>query len=118
MQNNQIIIYETESGETTIDVRLRNETIWLTQAQITIFFRRDRTVITKHINNIFKEKELEKKPNVQKMRIANSDKPVTLYSLDVIISVGYRVKSNEGTKFRIWANKILRNQLLHGIQLM
>jgi len=114
MPNDRITIYETENGETTIDVKLENETIWLTQAQITTLFQRDRTVITKHINNIFKENELEEKCNVQKMHIANSDKPVTLYSLDVIISVGYRVKSHEGTKFRIWANKILKDHLVKG----
>jgi len=114
MPNDQITIYETENCEKTIDVKLENETIWLTQAQITTLFQRDRTVITKHINNIFKENELEEKCNVQKMHIANSDKPVTLYSLDVIISVGYRVKSHEGTKFRIWANKILKDHLVKG----
>jgi hypothetical protein len=102
----QITIYQTNDGTTSIEVKLENETIWLNQAQITNLFKRDRTVITKHINNIFKEKELEEKSNVQKMHIANSDRPVNFYSLDVIISVGYRVKSLEGTKFRIWANKM------------
>jgi hypothetical protein len=114
MQNDQIIIYQTKNGETAIDVKLENETMWFTQYQITALFQRNRTVITKHINNIFKENELEEKSNVQKMHIANSDKPVTLYSLDVIISVGYRVKSHEGTQFRIWANKILKNYLIKG----
>ena len=114
MQNDQIIIYQTKNGETAIDVKLENETIWLTQYQITALFQRDRTVITKHINNIFKENELEEKSNVQKMHIANSDRPVTLYSLDVIISVGYRVKSHEGTQFRIWASKILKDHLVKG----
>lgn len=110
----QITIYQTNDGTTSIEVKLENETIWLNQAQITNLFKRDRTVITKHINNIFKEKELEEKSNVQKMHIANSDKPVNFYSLDVIISVGYRVKSLEGTKFRIWANKILKEYLVKG----
>lgn len=72
----QITIYQTNDGTTSIEVKLENETIWLNQAQITNLFKRDRTVITKHINNIFKEKELEEKSNVQKMHIANSDKPV------------------------------------------
>jgi hypothetical protein len=113
----QITIYQTNDGTTSIEVKLENETIWLNQAQITNLFKRDRTVITKHINNIFKEKELEEKSNVQKMHIANSDRPVNFYSLDVIISVGYRVKSLEGTKFRIWANKILKEYLVKGYSL-
>jgi prophage maintenance system killer protein len=113
----QITIYQTNDGTTSIEVKLENETIWLNQAQITNLFKRDRTVITKHINNIFKEKELEEKTNVQKMHIANSDRPVNFYSLDVIISVGYRVKSLEGTKFRIWANKILKEYLVKGYSL-
>lgn len=71
-------------------------------------FERDRTVITRHINNIFKENELEEDTNVQKLHIANSDKSVRIYSLDVTISVGYRVKSPRGTQFRKWANKVLK----------
>lgn len=114
MQTDQIIIYQTTDGQTAIDVKLENETIWLSQAQITELFKKDRTVITKHINNIFKEEELEEKSNVQKMHIANSDKPVALYSLDVVISVGYRVKSQRGTQFRIWANKVLKEYLVKG----
>ena len=114
MANDQIIIYQTEAGNTAIDVKLEKESLWLNQTQITELFQRERTVITKHINNIFKEGELQVEGNVQKMHIANSDKPVTFYSLDVIISVGYRVKSNEGTKFRIWANKILKEYLIKG----
>lgn len=113
----QITIYQTNDGTTSIEIKLENETIWLNQAQITNLFKRDRTVITKHINNIFKEKELEEKSNVQKMHIANSDRPVNFYSLDVIISIGYRVKSLEGTKFRIWANKILKEYLVKGYSL-
>ena len=77
-------------------------------------FGKDRTVITRHINNIFKDGELEEKSNVQKMHIANSDKPVSLYSLDVIISIGYRVKSQNGVIFRKWANKVLKDYLLKG----
>lgn len=114
MEEDQIIIYQTKDGETKIDVNLHDETVWLTQAQITSLFKRDRTVITKHINNIFAENELEEKSNVQKMHIANADRPVAFYSLDVIISVGYRVKSAEGTKFRIWANTILKEYLIQG----
>lgn len=77
-------------------------------------FQRDRSVITKHIANIFKEGELDEKSNVQILHIANSDKPVTLYNLDVIISVGYRVKFLRGTQFRIWANKVLKEYLIKG----
>ena len=93
---------------------MENETVWLTQAQMAELFQRERTVITKHINNVFKEKELEEKSNVHFLHIANSDKPVKYYSLDVIISVGYRVKSQRGTQFRQWANKILKAYLLQG----
>ncbi|HEX8545655.1 MAG TPA: virulence protein RhuM/Fic/DOC family protein [Cytophagaceae bacterium] len=114
MTNDQIIIYQTEAGNTAIDVKLKEESLWLNQAQITELFQRERTVITKHISNVFKEGELQEEGNVQKMHIANSDKPVTFYSLDVIISVGYRVKSKEGTKFRIWANKVLKEYLVKG----
>ncbi len=109
----EIILYQPDEA-VKLEVRLEDETVWLTQAQIAELFQRDRTVITKHINNVFKEKELEEKSNVQKMHIANSDKPVKFFSLDVIISVGYRVKSVRGTQFRQWANKILKEYLLKG----
>lgn len=109
----EIILYQPDEA-VRLEVRLEDETVWLTQAQIAELFQRDRTVITKHINNVFKEKELEEKSNVQKMHIANSDKPVKFFSLDVIISVGYRVKSVRGTQFRQWANKILKEYLLKG----
>ena len=114
MGTGEIIIYQTEDGETSIDVTLEKDTIWLRQEQIGELFDRDRTVISKHINNIFKEKELDRQSNVQNLHIANSDKPVTLYNLDVIISVGYRVKSVRGTQFRIWANKVLKDYLTKG----
>lgn len=109
----EIILYQPDEA-VRLEVHLEDETVWLTQAQIAELFQRDRTVITKHINNVFKEKELEEKSNVQKMHIANSDKPVKFFSLDVIISVGYRVKSVRGTQFRQWANKILKEYLLKG----
>ncbi|OFY30863.1 MAG: hypothetical protein A2275_04865 [Bacteroidetes bacterium RIFOXYA12_FULL_35_11] len=89
-------------------MRIEDETVWLTQAQMVDLFGRERTVITKHINNIFKEKELVEKSNVHFLHTPISDKPVKFYSLDVIISVGYRVKSQRGTQFRIWANSILK----------
>lgn len=114
---NKIVIYQTEDNQTQVDVRLDEETVWLTQDQISLLFQKDRTVITRHINNIFKEGELEKTSNVQKMHFTHSFKPTTFYNLDVIISVGYRVKSKRGTQFRIWANKILREYLVKGYSL-
>lgn len=109
----EIILYQPDEA-VRLEVRLEDKTVWLTQAQIAELFQRDRTVITKHINNVFKEKELEEKSNVHFLHIANSDKPVKFFSLDVIISVGYRVKSVRGTQFRQWANKILKEYLLKG----
>jgi len=97
MNNNEIVLFETEDKEIKLEVPVEQDTVWLTQAQMTELFSVDRTVITRHINNVFREGELERESNVQKMHIANSDKPVQLYNLDVIISVGYRVKSK-----RIW----------------
>ena len=84
----EVIIYESQDGEASIDVRLENETVWLRQEQIAELFSRDRTVISKHINNIFKNKELDQESNVQNLHIANSDKPVGFYNLEVIISIG------------------------------
>ena len=113
MEQGEIILYQPDET-VKLEVRLEDETVWLTQAQIAELFQRDRTVITKHINNVFKEKELEEKSNVHFLHIANSDKPVKFFSLDVIISVGYRVKSVRGTQFRQWANKVLKDYLLKG----
>lgn len=110
----EMIMYQTEDGQTKIDVRLENETVWLTQAEMTGLFQKDRTVITKHINNVFKEGELKEEGNVQNLHFPNSDKPVKCYSLDVIISVGYRVKSLRGTQFRIWATKRLNEYIIKG----
>jgi prophage maintenance system killer protein len=110
----EIVMYQTADGQISIDVTLEKETVWLRQEQIAELFARDRTVITKHINNIFKESELDEESNVQILHIANSDRPVKYYNLDVIISVGYRVKSARGTQFRIWANKILKDFLFKG----
>lgn len=114
MGKGEIIIYQSPDGHTQLDVKLEEDTVWLTQAQMVDLFGRERTVITKHINNIFREGELEEKSNVLFLHIANSDKPVKLYNLDVIISVGYRVKSKRGTQFRIWANKVLKEYLVKG----
>lgn len=110
----EIIIYQTEDGQTKIQTRLEDETVWLTQEQMSELFQRERSVITKHIGNIFKESELEEKSNVQNLHISGSDKPVKYYNLDVIISVGYRVKSHRGTQFRIWATQRLREYIIKG----
>ena len=110
----EIMIFETKDNEIKLTVPVENETVWLTQAQMTELFQVNRTVITRHVNNVFKENELVRESNVQKMHIANSDKPVQFYSLDVIISVGYRVKSSRGVEFRQWANKILRQYIVQG----
>ena len=107
-------MYQTEDGLTKIDVRMENETVWLTQAQMAELFQRERSGITKHIKNVFAEGEVDEKSNVKNVHIANSDKPVAYYSLDVIISVGYRVKSLRGTQVRIWANAVLKEYLSKG----
>ena len=96
--NSTIIIYKTQDGLTRIDVRMEGETLWLTQAQIAELFGRERSVITKHISNIFSDGEIDIKSNVQYLHIPNSDKPVAFYALNVILAVGYRVKSPRGTQ--------------------
>ena len=111
--NNEIVIFETEDKNVTLSVSVDQETVWLTQAQMMELFERDQSVISRHINNAFKE-ELDKESNMQKMHIANSDKHVAYYSLDVVISVGYRVKSNRGVEFRKWANSVLKQYILQG----
>ena len=110
---NEIIIYQPDET-IKLDVRFENETVWLTQAQMAELYQKDRTVITRHINNIFADGELDEKSNVQNLHFPNSDKPVKLYNLDVIISVGYRVKSQRGVQFRKWATGILKDYLLRG----
>lgn len=110
----EIIIYQPNELAEHIEVRLDDDTVWLNQEQMVQLFHRDQSVISRHIRNVFKEGELEEKSNMQKMHIANSDKPVAFYNLDVIISVGYRVKSKQGTQFRIWSNRILKDYLLRG----
>ena len=109
--NNEIVLFENQNVK--LEVNVNDETVWLTQNQMARLFDRDIKTISKHIINVFEE-ELDKESNSQKMRIANSDKPVTYYSLDVIISVGYRVKSKNGIVFRKWANKVLKDYLIKG----
>lgn len=115
MEKDKIIIYQTEDGQTQIDVRLENDTVWLTQAQMAELFQKDQSVIARHIANVFKEGELEKNSNMQILHNTLSKyKPTSIYNLDVIISVGYRVKSKRGTAFRIWARTILKDYLIKG----
>lgn len=113
-----IVIYQTKDGKTSIDVKLENETVWLTQAQMADLFQKDRTVIGRHINNVYREGELERDITCAKFAHVGSDNDqqyeTAVYNLDVIISVGYRVKSQCGTQFRIWANKILKDYLIKG----
>ncbi|MEK7226894.1 MAG: RhuM family protein, partial [Bacteroidota bacterium] len=112
---NQIEIYQTKDKQ--IEVKFEGDTVWLTQSQLINLFQRDQSVISRHINNVFKEKELDKKSNMHFLHIANSDKPVAHYNLDVIISVGYRVKSKRGTQFRQWATQRLKDHLIKGYTL-
>jgi hypothetical protein len=117
MENNQIIIYQSQDGKTSIEVKLEGETVWLSLNQIAGLFSRDKSVVSRHISNIFKEKELDKSSVVAKNATTGSDGKtyqVEYYNLDVIISVGYRVKSQSGTQFRLWANKILKDYLTKG----
>ena len=112
--NNQIIIYQTDDDQTQIDVRLENETVWLTTQQMAMLFDREESNIRRHVINVFKEGELEKENNVHFLHVNGVKKPVHFYNLDVIISVGYRVKSRRGTAFRIWATKVLKEYMLRG----
>jgi prophage maintenance system killer protein len=113
-QQGEIVIYQSKDKKVHLEVNLEHDTVWLTQAQIAKVFQTDRSVITKHLSNIFDSKELDKKSNVHFLHIAFSDKPVKLYSLDVIVSVGYRVNSRRATQFRIWTTGILKKHLLDG----
>ncbi|SKD07096.1 Fic/DOC family protein [Chitinophaga ginsengisegetis] len=117
MESNQILIYQTVDGETTIDVKLEDETVWLSLNHIAELFSRDKSVISRHISNIFKEKELERNSVVAKNATTGADGKiyqVEYFNLDVIISIGYRIKSQRGTQFRIWANKTLKEYLTKG----
>ncbi len=109
----EIVLFETEDRAIKLSVPIENETVWLTQAQMIELFDRDQSVISRHINNAFSE-EVDKESNMHFLHIVNSDKPVAFYSLDVIISVGYRVKSQRGIEFRRWANKVLKDYIIKG----
>ena len=112
--NNKIVIYQTTDGETSIDVKIENETVWLSANQMAVLFGRDEKTLRKHINNVFSEGELPKEDNTQFLRVVGVKQSIAFYNLDVIISVGYRVKSKQGTQFRIWANKVLKEYLIKG----
>ena len=113
--NDKIVIYRTADGQTSIDVKLEHDTVWLSQAQMAELFQKDQSVVARHISNVFKEGELTQESNMQILHNTFSKyKPTKVYSLDVIISVGYRVKSSRGTQFRIWANRILKDYLVKG----
>lgn len=118
--NNQIIIYQTEDGQTQVDVRMENETVWLTQAQMVELFQTTKQNVSLHVGNVFKEGELEQKSTVKEHLTVQQEgerkvtRKVKYYNLDVIISVGYRVKSKRGTAFRIWANNVIKQYLIKG----
>src|SRR5665213_1876964 len=119
MQQNQsdILIYQTEDGVTKIETWLQDETVWLTQAQMADLFQKSRVTITEHVGNVFKEGELDENSVSRKSRLTAADGKnfeTTIYNLDVIISVGYRVKSHRGTQFRIWATQRLREYIVKG----
>ncbi len=120
MEDNKIIIYQTEDGQTQIDVRLENETVWLTQAQMAELFQTDRTSIVRHINNIYKVEELDRESTCAKIAQVQIEgkrtvkRNIPYFNLDMIISVGYRVNSKRGVKFRQWANKVLKQYLIKG----
>ena len=110
----EVIIYQTKRGEIEFKGDLQKETLWTTQAQIVDLFGVDQSVVSRHIRNIFKDGEIDEKSNMQKMHIANSDKPVAFYSLDVILAVGYRANSKVAIEFRKWATKTLRQHIIGG----
>jgi len=115
MKNNTILIYQTEDGKIKIETHFENETVWLSIEQMAEIFQKSRSTINEHILNIYKEQELEKEPTMRK--IGNSDfstKPTNFYNLDVIISVGYRVKSHRGVHFRKWATALIKEYLIKG----
>ena len=110
----EIILFETEDKSVVLPVAVECETVWLSANQMALLFERDEKTVRKHINNVFTEKEVDKENNTQKMRVVGVTQLVPYYSLDVIISVGYRVKSNRGVEFRRWANSVLKQYILQG----
>ena len=115
--NNPIEIYQTADGQTQVEVRFEQETVWLSQAQMVVLFGRDQSVISRHIRQAVHEGEISEKSNMQKMHIAFADRLVTFYDLETVISVGYRIKSQQGVAFRRWATARLKDYLLKGYAL-
>jgi len=113
-EGQKLAIYQAKNGAIELRADSKMETVWATQAQIAEIFDIERSVITKHVNNILKIGEINEKSNVQKLHIANSDKPVSFYSLDIILSIGYRANSSKAIEFRKWATKILRQHITKG----
>ena len=111
---NNVIIYQAKNGAILLRGDFSRETVWATQAQIAGLFGVDQSVVSRHIKNIFKDEEIDEKSNMQKMHNANSDKPITIYSLDVILGVGYRTNSKVAIEFRRWATKTLRSYIVDG----
>ena len=114
MQKNEIVLFETADKSIILSVNIEQETVWLSANQMAVLFDRDEKTVRKHINNVFSEDEVEKVNNTQKMRVDGVKQSVPFYSLDVIISVGYRVKSKRGVEFRRWANSVLKQYILEG----
>jgi len=114
MTTQHIEIYQTADGQTDVQVQFEGDTVWLTQQQMVELFGRDQSVISRHIRNAANELEIAEASNMQKMHIAHSDKPVTFYDLEVVISVGYRIKSQQGVQFRRWATQRLKDYLVQG----
>ena len=112
--NDKIIIYQSEDGKTQLDVKLEGETVWLSTRQMAELFNKEESNIRRHVNNVFKEAELKRENNVHFLHVNGVKKPVPYYTLDVIISVGYRVHSQRGVRFRQWANGVLKQYLVKG----
>lgn len=111
----ELILFQSSDGEVSLPVEIGKKSVWLTQSQMARLFDKDRSVVSRHIANAIREGEIDRKSNVQNLHIANSDKPVAFYDLDVIISVGYRVKSQRGVEFRRWATEVLRRYIVEGV---
>lgn len=114
MKTNEIVLFETEDRNIVLPVNVEKDTVWLSANQMAILFERDEKTIRKHVNNVFSEEEVNRDNNTQKMRVDGVKQSVPFYSLDVIISVGYRVKSKRGVEFRKWANSVLKQYILQG----
>ncbi|OHE04530.1 MULTISPECIES: RhuM family protein [unclassified Sulfurimonas] len=112
VNKSDMVIYN--DGELELNVSVNKDTIWLTQAQLCDIFEKDQSVISRHVNNIFRDNEVDEKSNMQKMHIANSDKPVSFYSLDIVLAVGYRTNSSKAIRFRQWATSVLKSYITNG----